>query len=106
MLRTVRQTIWWIQIILKVTWWLIRAPFTCAIWTYRTTGRLRGAYTLLTHDTLPCPGCAKPLSCVGRWQCSCGFVYDGHGFSPCPICGDVPPYLPCRCGVGVRNPTF
>jgi hypothetical protein len=107
MQRTIRQTWRCMKWSIKVTCWIICAPFAAATWASRTTGRLCGTWTLLTHHTLPCLACGHPISLVGRWQCgACHIVYDGFGFASCPVCGDVPPYLACPdCGVGIRNPT-
>jgi hypothetical protein len=99
---TLRLLWWWIRAI----WWLVCAPFMLSRRLYRWTGRFLGVWILITHDTLPCPGCGQPISLLGRWQCgSCHYVFDGFAFAPCEVCGATPPFLACQaCGVGVKNP--
>lgn len=95
----------WFVFYLRLLWWLCRLPVHVVVWSHRGYRRLRGAWIVATRDSLPCPGCRHEVSLIGRFRCSCGFTYDGYGFAPCPICLDIPPYLPCsRCGVGVMNP--
>lgn len=97
-----------IEMSVRTACWLVRAPFVMARQLYRLVGRLVGALTLLQHDVLPCRGCGTSVSLVGRWQCGrCKFTTDGFMFARCPVCGSVPPYVPCaNCGVGLRNPTY
>lgn len=95
-----------IETSVRVTWLLVRMPLVIAKCLYRLIWRLAGALTLLRTDVLPCRGCGNPVSLVGRWQCGrCKFTTDGFMFARCPVCGSVPPYIPCAdCGVGLRNP--
>jgi hypothetical protein len=66
-----------------------------------------GGWILVTRDSFQCPGCGGPISLVGRWECICGYVYDGFFFIRCPVCKTVPPYVKCQaCGVGVQNPSL
>lgn len=97
-----------IEMSVRTACWLVRAPVVMARQLYRLIRRLVGALTLLQHDVLPCRGCGNPVSLVGRWQCGrCKFTTDGFMFARCPVCGSVPPYVPCpNCGVGLRNPTY
>jgi len=97
-----------IQTALRLIWLLAWLPITFGRYLYRLIWRLAGALTLLRTDALPCRGCGNPVSLVGRWQCGrCKFTTDGFMFAKCPVCGSVPPYIPCAsCGVGLRNPTY
>jgi hypothetical protein len=88
-----------------ILWWLLRLPFRVFYWLYGGCGKLIGAGFLLSRDALPCPGCGREVSLLGRWQCTCNYVYDGFYFSLCPVCGTQPSYIRCeRCGVGIKNP--
>ena len=91
---------------LSIALWLIRAPFVLASRLSRLICRIFGAVALIGKDSIPCPACGDGISLVGRWECGwCSYVFDGFFFSPCQICGAMPPYIQCRrCGVGVRNP--
>lgn len=90
----------------RLAWCAAKVPFIGARAAYRSVNHLAGAWTLATHDTLPCSSCGRAIELLGRWQCGrCGFTFDGFGFAACGVCGSVPPYLPCPyCGVGLRNP--
>jgi len=46
-----------------------------------------------------------PVELVGAWTCpSCHAPFEGHGFGPCPHCGEVAYGLPCPCSRIVVNP--
>lgn len=54
--------------------------------------------------TLTCPS-GHVNSVMGRWTCSCGAVYLGHAFGPCPVCGMPAGWISCaRCGLTIRSP--
>ena len=90
---------------LMVLWWLASLPFRLAGLLYAASGQIIGARFLLGRDDLPCPGCGRSISLLGRWQCTCNYVFDGFYFSRCPVCSSKPPYIRCgRCGVGIKNP--
>jgi hypothetical protein len=85
--------------------WLACCPFRLACLLYAGFGQIIGAGFLLGRDDLPCPGCGQSISLLGRWQCTCHYVFDGFYFMRCPVCGAKPPYIHCqRCGVGIKNP--
>lgn len=87
----------------KASLWIASVPLKLA----RLIVRFIGGWILVTNDSLPCPSCGESVSLFGRWECGwCNFVFDGHAFAKCENCGAVPPYIPCHCGVGVRNPTL
>jgi len=92
----------------RVALWLIKVPFIFTYKVYRLVGRSFGLWLLYTRDSFLCPGCGEAISLVGRWSCGwCNFVFDGFFFSPCSVCGAVPPYIECQaCGSGVRNPVL
>jgi hypothetical protein len=90
---------------LTVLWWIVRAPFRLSFLLYSVFGQIIGAGFLLNRDDLPCPGCGHLISLLGRWQCTCSYVYDGWYFIRCPICAAQPNFIRCqRCGVGIKNP--
>ena len=97
-----------IRISVRLAWQLAWMPVLIVRRLFHGTQRLSGAVTLLQTDALPCRGCGNPVSLVGRWQCGrCRYTTDGFMFAGCPVCGSVPPYIPCQnCGVGLRNPTY
>lgn len=42
---------------------------------------------------------------MGRWTCSCGAVFLGHVFGPCPICGMPAGWARCEtCGLAIASP--
>ena len=97
-----------IRIVVRLAWQLAWLPVLIVRHLFHATRRLSGAVTLLQTDALPCRGCGNPVSLVGRWQCGrCRYTTDGFMFAGCPVCGSVPPYIPCQnCGVGLKNPTY
>jgi hypothetical protein len=54
---------------------------------------------------LRCPR-GHAVSVYGTYKCGhCGAEYDGAAFAPCPSCGSLARYLPCRrCGLAVKDP--
>jgi len=97
----VQLLVWTVQALWRAVW----LPLAAARIAYRTMLRSSGAWTLVTQDALACVSCGNGVSLVGRWQCGrCGYVFDGFAFARCAVCGAVPPYVPCLCGAGLRNP--
>jgi len=92
----------------RLAWFVLAAPFVLGYQLWRLTGRIIGAWILITSDSFPCPGCGGDISLAGRWECGrCGYVFDGFFFARCVVCGAVPPYIKCQvCGVSVKNPTI
>lgn len=85
---------------IAVLWPLLLGRFL-----YRWTGKAIGAFVLATRDSLICPGCHGRIDLVGRFKCTCGFVFDGFVFSRCEVCGKVPSFVACQeCGVCVKSP--
>ncbi|MBI5529776.1 MAG: hypothetical protein HY897_25915 [Deltaproteobacteria bacterium] len=43
---------------------------------------------------------------IGSWKCSCGAVFSGWAFAPCPVCGRSADYVDgCEiCGASLLNP--
>ena len=51
-----------------------------------------------------CPK-GHPVLLVDAWTCpACKLTHEGHGFSPCPHCGQIPHAINCPCGLPVTNP--
>ena len=49
--------------------------------------------------------CGAAVALLGLWRCSCGFTYQGHLVSVCPVCGALPKIVRCyQCGVTRRLP--
>ncbi len=81
-------------------------PFVVARRLYHGTGLMAAGWVLATAESLPCPGCGRPVALTGRWECGrCRYVFDGFAFARCAVCAAVPPYIPCQaCGIGLQNP--
>ena len=59
--------------------------------------------TVLGRGEVRCPRGHVVAVGEGSWSCSCGTVFDGHGFADCPMCG-ARGHATCACGLTVENP--
>ncbi len=49
--------------------------------------------------------CGSTVALVGLWKCGCGFTYQGHLLTVCPVCASVPCVVRCyRCGITTKLP--
>ncbi len=80
--------------------WLLRAPILLTMYLVR----LWAARSLLGNSII-CRTCGEEISCIGFYECHCGFKFYGWYWGACPRCQDTPAFLDCgRCGASTLNP--
>ena len=49
-------------------------------------------------------GHVREIRSTDRYKCSCGAVFQGMPWSPCPVCGESASVVTCDCGLAIPLP--
>jgi len=71
----------------------------------RRATRVAWGWDAIVGESARCPRGHRNVL-VGVWECrSCGSVFEGWAFRPCPVCGESAHYVSCeRCGLSIKSP--
>lgn len=84
--------------VVDIVLWIAAIPVSILVGLVRAARQIpswKAAYSA----SIPCRTCGTPISLLGQWRCTCGYVYRGHMLRPCPICHSLPRIARClACG--------
>ncbi len=103
--RTIGRVIAALALIWLLSPWVCLSAVAALVHLGWRTARAALSLRFVFASTLRCPaGHASELK--GVFECrTCGSLFAGWAFQPCPVCRESCGYVPCEhCGLAVRNP--
>ncbi len=89
---------------LRACFWTAQTLWLGASGLWRV-GRLVRERRQLVAETLTCPR-RHEVPAYSLWTCSsCGSLFEGYAFQPCPVCSRRASVVACdECGLAIRDP--
>lgn len=85
------------------TLFVLASPVLVVVALRRAVRRLR-FFLVASQSEIRCQ-CGSAVALVGLWKCGCGFTYQGHLLTVCPVCASVPCVVRCYgCGITTKLP--